>query len=310
MQSIRQICTVGMVLLLAGRAATAEVEPRIPADAEVVVSVNVAQILSSPLGAKYVRTAIAEALKQNPEAQEVLNYIGLDPMHDIGRLTVAMASAKNKDGLVVVRGKFDRAKIGDLAEKVAADQKGKIAIHRQGSATIYELAGEKKSFAMFPDESTLLIATSRDRLTSPAGQPKAELLALIAKADGRQAIWFVASPDATGEIKGGDDALKKLVDSLVGAIGTVKLESSIRLEVALLNKSAQSAAASAQTIIDFVGFAKVLAPQAIKEKPALAPLGEVINSIRAATRDKLVVVTAEISAEQIEKAIKSLRENK
>jgi hypothetical protein len=310
MSALRHIAGFGAIFLAASLAAAAEVDSRIPADTEIVVSVNVAQLFNSPLGAKYLRTAVDEALKHNAEGQEALNYLGLDPMRDITQLTLAMTSAKNKEGVVIIRGRFNRAKIDDLAQKVAAEQKDKLAIHNNGTATVYEITGEKKMFATFPDDSTLLVSMDRARLASPAGRPKSELLLLIAKADGKQAIWFVASPDATNEIKSSDDVQKKLLDSLVGVIGVVRLESSIRLEVALISKTSQSAAAAGKQINDLISLVKLMAPQAVKEKPELSPLVEVINSIHTAARDKLVVISAEFSAEQVEKAIKSYRSSK
>jgi len=302
MESLRHVFGFATVVLAASLAPAADVDPRLPADTEVVVSVNLSQLFNSPLGAKYLRTVIDEALKQNPQGQEVLTYIGLDPVHDITQMTLAMTSAKNKDGLVIVRGKFNRAKIGDLAEKVAAEQKDKLAIRKDGAATVYEIAGEQKMFATFPDDSTLLLSKDRARFSSPAGKPKPEISSLIAKADGKQAIWFVASPDATGEIKN--------LESVDGIIGVIKVESSVRLELALNCKTAQSAVATSTYVNELLGLAKSLIPQAVKDKPELSPLLEVINSIRASAREKLAVVTAEVSAEQIEKAIKSYRADK
>src|SRR5579871_3458262 len=180
MQSLRSFAAVCALIFAANLAMAADVEPRLPADAEIVVSVNVTQIFGSPLGAKYLRTTLDEALKHNPEAQSVLTYIGLDPLRDIGRFTLAMTSAKNKEGLVVIRGKFDRAKINDLAQTVAAQQTDKLAIHKDGAAIVYEITGEKKIFATFPDDSTLLVSMDCTRLAAPSARPKAELLSLIA----------------------------------------------------------------------------------------------------------------------------------
>jgi hypothetical protein len=310
MRRNHHLAGLAMVLLSAKFASAADVEARLPADTEVVVSVNVTQIINSPLGAKYVRSTIEEALKHNPQGQEALNYLGLDPLRDITRLTVAMTSAANKDGLVIVRGKFNRDKIDDLAGKVAADQKDKLTIHKSGSTTVYEIAGEKKMFATFPDDSTLLISTNRARLSAPPSKPKKEMLALIAQADGKQAIWFVALPEVTNELKNTDDTQKQLLDRLAGILGVVKFETNVRLELALLSKTAQSAAATGKMINDMVGLAKAFAPQAVKDKPELSPLLEIINSIHAAARDKLVLVTAEFTAEQIERAIKTIASGK
>src|SRR5205085_2724204 len=72
--------------VLSPAARGADVDKYLPADAELVISVNVRQILDSALVKKYGQ-AQAEAAIKKGEAQKLLSTIGLDPLKDITTIT-------------------------------------------------------------------------------------------------------------------------------------------------------------------------------------------------------------------------------
>src|SRR5437588_25725 len=125
MTLLRTLSGVAVTLLALGPARPAEVDSRLPADTEVVLSINLEQLLHSPLGKKYLRTTIAEAIKAYDTGQELLKYLELDPLRDINRITLASPAAASNRGLIIVQGKFNRTKLAELAEKVAAEHKDK-----------------------------------------------------------------------------------------------------------------------------------------------------------------------------------------
>src|SRR5262245_33085493 len=185
MTSMRFLTCFTVSFLALAQVRSAEVDPRLPGETEVVLSVNLDQLLNSPLGKKYLRTTIEEAIKGSTHGQELFKALELDPLKDIHRVTLALPAAASDAGLVIVRGKFNRERITELAEKLAADHKDKFKIHKSGDATIYEISGDKKVFATLAGDSVLLLAGSKEQLASPSknGKPKKELIALIGKAD-------------------------------------------------------------------------------------------------------------------------------
>src|SRR5207302_9024284 len=129
----------------------AEFDQFLPDDTAVVVSVNVEQLLNSPLGKKYIRAALEQGIKDNPQAQEMLKAFNFDPLKDLTRLTVAATGTDQDNALAILNGKFDREKVESTLAKVAADQPDKVKIHKADSTIVYEMINDEKkpSFAGF-----------------------------------------------------------------------------------------------------------------------------------------------------------------
>src|SRR5260370_1078179 len=92
-------------------ARAAEVDKHLPGDANLVVSVNVQQLLASEVVKKYALAKLKDAMKGDAETEKVLKELGLDPLTDFTRVTVALTTGAGPEKpLIVVRGKFDKAK--------------------------------------------------------------------------------------------------------------------------------------------------------------------------------------------------------
>jgi hypothetical protein len=123
----RVSCLAGLTaaLLTFPAARAAEVDRLLPADSELVVTVNVRQILESPLFKKHVALKDAQdALTEHlpGEANQILKDLGFDPFTDLDSVTVAGPGGHDKDrGLIVVRGRFDADKIKARAAQAAKD---------------------------------------------------------------------------------------------------------------------------------------------------------------------------------------------
>jgi hypothetical protein len=293
-----------LALVTGAPVAAAEADSRLPANTDVVVSVNLEQLLGSPLGKKYLRKSVEEALKSSP-AGETLKQLQLDPLKDINRVTLALSSGNPDSGLIIIQGKLNRGKIADLAEKVAADHPDKLKIHKSVEATVYEFPGDKTVFATFSGDSVLLLSNDREALTGKPEKPKKELVSLIEKVDAKQAAWLVMLPAATKTAPGVEDEQKRVLERLEGIYGVLKVQSGAKLELTLITQSPQVATSVAKIVVDWVATAKTFGTQALKDKPELGPLLEVVYSVNGTVRGKNVYVTAEVSAEQIEKAVKA-----
>ena len=58
----------------------ADIDANLPADTEVVVSINLDQLLASPLGKRYLAATVTEAIKANPQLQDALKSLEVDPL--------------------------------------------------------------------------------------------------------------------------------------------------------------------------------------------------------------------------------------
>ncbi len=77
-------------------------DARTPADAEVVVSVDVSQILDSEIFKKFAKDEMEKALL-NEKVKKELDAIGLNPLKDIHKLLITSRRHREAEGLV--RGK-------------------------------------------------------------------------------------------------------------------------------------------------------------------------------------------------------------
>ena len=83
--------------MLAGPARAAEVDPYLPDDTEVLVTVNVRQVLDSPLVKKSTLEKLREALKDIDMAEDVLKDLGFDPFKDLDRVTAFIRAVRGND---------------------------------------------------------------------------------------------------------------------------------------------------------------------------------------------------------------------
>lgn len=113
---IRPVLRACLVLVLAGAAAAAERIPaeRIPADCTWAAQVDAQALLASRLGGW-----LSARLDQQPHAARLamLEAVsGLALRRDLRRVTVCGVGERQEDGLLLVRGTFDAAKLATLAQ--------------------------------------------------------------------------------------------------------------------------------------------------------------------------------------------------
>src|SRR5262249_49999066 len=116
-------------LLLAVPVRAAEVDKLLPNDTETLVTVNVRQIIDSPLVQKLGVDKFKKALNEQDEAKKLLAELGFDPLKDLDSITFALSSGSDTDkNLVIIHGKFDVAKFNAKGEEVAKDMKDALKI--------------------------------------------------------------------------------------------------------------------------------------------------------------------------------------
>ncbi|HEV3144292.1 MAG TPA: hypothetical protein VGZ47_10435 [Gemmataceae bacterium] len=301
---------------------SAQIDPYVLNDGELVMSWNVQQFLETPLAKKYVRTSFEELLKSNAQFHTLLKDLELDPMKDISRVTVSGSTDPNGRGIVIVTGKFNRDKIQALAVKLVADpnSKDKLKVHKDGGLTIYEIAGEDRpTFVTFAGESTMLASRSREvlkeavsRTSGKVGEPKKELAALIEKASDKDTLWLAALPskDNLKSVPVGDPQQKQAVEKVTGISGTVRVDKDVNIELLFHNADMASADAVNKALQDGINLLKFFAPNLAKEKPEYASLNDIINTLHTGVKDTTVRLTGELSAASIEKSLKALKNEK
>jgi hypothetical protein len=324
----RRVWVHGLALLLAATAAPvrgAEVDRFLPADTEMVFTLNVKQVLDSALVKKYGLEHAKEALKSLDEVNDILKDLGFDPFTDLERVIVALPTADEPDkGLVIVHGRYDLAKFEAKGKQAAKDHADALKIHKVpdglgGQHLVYEVAIPEKAdtplFVALAGKTTLLASPGKDYVVDalkktnlkdkPALKNK-DFQALLERMDNRQSFSLAAVGTAfTKGNQGNTPAeVKRFFEQTDAIGGGITVGEDIKLEVVISAKTAQAAKDLNKTITDGLNFGKAILAAAAINQPEIAPVVEIVNSLKATAKDKTVTLKAQVSAEALEKAFK------
>jgi hypothetical protein len=309
----------GALLAVALPAGAAEVDKYLPADSEVVVSINVRQLLDAPLFTKLALPRIQEHLKDQG-VQDVLTALGFDPLKDVSRITAGGPSVNGLDrGLVIVHGRFDLTKFKARAEEAARDNPDTLKVVKKGDYTMYEVAGGKGDkgrpfFVGLLNGETLVVAHATsyvgEAFDKEAGKKKGTLRKgverLVEKADDGKAVWAVA-PSATlakGPV-GKQDKLQKILAQCEALTLTVAVAEDVDTEIALAAKNPAAAKTLTAELRDGLeqvkGLAGLFAGQGNKK---LSPVVDILDSTKVGAQGGRVLVKSHVGADLIEKAAK------
>jgi hypothetical protein len=310
-------------LVLTAPARAAEVVDRLlPNDTETVISINLKQILNSPLGKKMPTDKIEEAIKSQDELAKNLQDLGFDPLKDLDSIVVAGSSGNEPDkGLVIVRGKFDVKKFEAKAEEVAKDMKDVLKIHKVpdglgGTTKLYEVNPPNQDQALFvalPNGTTMVASAGKDyvldALDKVAEKKKTvlknkDLADLLKRIDTEQSMWMavLGSTLAKSQLGSNPDA-KEVIDKISDASGGIHIDKDIKIRLSVTAKSADDAKDLDEKIKDGLNTALGAVALLAGQKKELAPLVDVLKNVKPSVKDKVVSVELEIAGKDIEKAI-------
>jgi hypothetical protein len=308
------------------RAADAvEVDKFVPPDTEIFVRVNLRQAFDSKL-AKPGIDQLRDLIKQFEELNEAFRELGFDPFTDLDSLTVAAPNSNESDRLlVIVHGKFKldkfKAKGADVAKAMGDVLKlHKVADGAGGQVIVYEVAIPIQDQALFialPDETTLIASPGKDYVADAIKRGKAralvalknkDLQAVLARLDPKQTLSLAAIGDALAKNLS-DATVKGLLARVEAVGGGITLGDDIKLELVIGTKTLQDANEFKATVNDYVTKGLALVGLLALQQKELAPVVDVLKSVRCTGKDKAVTIKAEISAEVIEAIQKALGEN-
>jgi hypothetical protein len=313
---------VAALLLTAPARAAEVVDKLLPNDTETVVSINIKQILNSPLGMKIPKDKIEEAIKNQDEVHKNLQDVGFDPLKDLDSILYAGASGNEPDkGLVIVHGKFDVKKFQAKAEEVAKDMKDVLKIHKVpdasgGTTNLYEVNAPGQDTPLFvalPSGSTMVASAGKDyvldALDKEAGRKTTalknkDLAALLNRIDTAQSLWMavLGSTLSKSKLSENPDA-KEVVDKISDASGGIHIDKDIKVQVSVTAKTADDAKDLDEKLKDGLNTALGAVALLAGQKKELAPLVDVLKNVKPTIKDKVVSVELEISGKDIEKAI-------
>jgi hypothetical protein len=302
-----------------------DVDIFLPPDTEIFVRVNLRQVIDSKLAKSGVEQ-LRELVKQFDDLNEAFKDLGFDPFQDLDTITFAAPNTNEPDRmLVILHGKYKldkfKAKGADIAKNIGEFLKlHKVADGTGGQVTVYEVTAPGQDQALFvalPNETTLIVSPGKDyvadaikrgKAKGPAALKNKEFQALLAKMDPKQTLALAGLGDALAK-NVGDAAIKEVLAKVDAVGGGVTLGDDIKLELVIGTKTLQDAKELKATVNDYVTKGLALIGLLALQQKELAPVVDVLKSVRCNANGKVVTIKAEISAEVIEAIQKALGGN-
>jgi hypothetical protein len=310
---------------------TPKITPYLLDDADFVVQINVEQLLASPLYKQNYQKQVEELLKMEA-VQAVLKDTGLDPLKDLKRVTVVVGKSCHPDiektgmmgkPVVILEGRFDKAKLQAKAEQLAKDGKT-LKIHAVGDDKVYEalnLPGNEKLFVAQAGEDTLVASALKEQvvtvLEKAAGKKKTQL-----KHKAMQQLLEKTDPKAQASVTIIGEMISGVGVSMMGGTKTVSLRTmkeegieafqggltvgdDLKGKVTLTTKDAATAKNMAEEMQKGVANAtKEVQKKAAQEKD-LVPLVEAMQTIKITPAGENITFEVQGSAKSLESLIKS-----
>ena len=319
---------VALALGIAPAAAPAADPKLLPKGTEVVISVNLQQILQS------------EAAKANKELVDQAKFLvesgladkgvakhleraGFDLFRDLHRITFASPGRnKPQEGLLLVEGNFNAAKIQAAAEDAAKDKGETLKVVKAGKYQVFLISPPEK------DEKAYVTIVG-NKLLVAAGD-KAAFDGALARLDGTQAPElskeFKALMETTGEkqsfsIAATGPALSRLLENApvpnaetaaaslqaVDALSlAITITRDITFQLGVNAKDKEAAEQISKAANGGLVLVRSMVAKKAKEDEKLAPVLDVVKTLRVTSVGPNVTVRGEITFENLGKLLKNL----
>lgn len=268
----------------------------VPAGAKMIAGIDADRAKNSVFGQRLM----AQIREDNKGFQEFLAQTGFDPRRDIREVVVAGTEDK-KQGIVLIRGAFDTAKI-----KAAMLAHGVAATQYQG-VELWSGAGKRSDGAIAVLTSTLavggsdeMVKAALDRRTASGTAIPAALAARINDWSGRYDAWFVSTgplgPNATkmGTLNG---AANFSVESILEAAAGARFRADIDIAAETIMRSAPDATAMADVVRFLVSMVRMNAGKKGVDEDVL----KVLDSLQVSTAGAIARVSVTVPEQTLEK---------
>jgi len=300
----------------------AEADPLLPADCQLVASVQLRQLADASAVKKYLLPGLKDLALKDADLTKLLKAVSIDPMKDIDRAIIAGPAVVEADKtLLILRGRFDLARIHAGADDIARRDAAALRIQKEGDRRLYQLKAQDEavpaSFLCFLDKETavasparalVLDAIARKDGKKPAAVSKA-LGTLLARIDGQASAWFacLVSDDLRGQMSATGEA-QDLASSLQTLRGTVTVGDGVQADFVIQTDNAKNAV----EIRKFTEGVKGILILAVmnRDKQYGGLWADLLSALKVASDKEAVVVKGQVSAAQIEKSLQDVKKPK
>jgi hypothetical protein len=291
-----------------------------PADAEIVFGVNFRQMLTSPMvKPEELEQNFKTLIKQNKQAEQMLQAAGIDPLKDIdGVLLTVSGIGPQAKVRAVVQGRFKEDKIQSAAQDFAKKQPERLKVTKQDGKTVYEATPEKGNgqplYAAFADRNTLVLTSSKEytlQSITEDGKKPAEvgkkMKEALAPLSGKESLWFAAIiTDQVKQLLKNNAATGGFAANLESVTGSMNLTNALQVLLKIHTTNAQSA----EQIKGLFDQFKPLLEDAAKNNEEAGPvLTEVLQNLKVNTQKGDVNITLKLSQDALKKIEDTVKKN-
>jgi len=278
-------------------------------NAEMVMVINLKQMTTSDL-LKGNLPAIKDAMKNQEVIKTVLDSTGIDPFKDVENILISGSgsSAQDAKGLVVVRGKFDTAKIHTALKKEADKKDSEIELVKEGDLQLYQVKMQDQTVVAGFSGKSVLVLTNTKEATAEAIKNGGKKSAKVSKEMKAALGKFTGKETFTLALVVNDD-LKKLIEKAprvgesAAKLQTVTASLTVTDAVALNVTGNTSEKKAAKNLAGVLLLLKGIGQGAVggmDDLPAI--LGDILEAIKIAAEKESVTIDLKISKDMIDKA--------
>jgi hypothetical protein len=306
-----------VLLLFPAFASAADVTAYLPANTDVVVTVQVRQIADSELGKKVGAELLKELLGAVKQAAAAVEASGLDLLKDFEVITVGIDidHLDPPKPFALFEGKFDAKKVEASMSKYAKDHREQLSAITVGGRAAYKLPGNKSNETMFAailDDTKLVVAGSEEDLTgafkAAAGDRKPviskDLANLLSTAKSTAPIFARAwVKGKLTELKVPNEKLQAQVQKVDWATAAITVTKDVAITLTINGQDEAGAKLLSDLFGATIGLIRLQLAAAAEDQPELTPLRDLLKATRVAPVGKTVVATGSVKGEAIEKAL-------
>jgi hypothetical protein len=302
-----------MSLVAAGATPAADLESYLPKDTDLVLSLNVRQVLDSPVVKNNSIDLIRATLSTNKEVEESIKALGLNPLADFERISIGinLENLNNPRAMVVIDGKFDTMKIANLMDALIKKNAKQFGVEKDNGKVIYRITASNQTvFATAIDANTIVLATMKEYVVNAAKsgrkpEIRKELAGLLANADPKVSLYLAGHVKGRlGAVPLPDADVKKMIDQIETITGEVRLDKDLQAVVTLTTSNAQVAKEVQSLAQSAISLYRLQLKLALSDQPELRPVVDLASSVKAVQKDKQIVISGNLAGAGIEKLLK------
>jgi hypothetical protein len=290
----------------------------LPEDSTMLITVNVRQILNSPLVQKIGLEPLKDLIAQSEDVSRILEDLGLDPFQDVDKITVASPGGDDEDrGLIIVDGRFDPAKFEAKGAQMLKDNPDLLVLHKLadgkgGWRHIYEVRLPDQDVPLFlavANKGTVLASSGKDYVVDALRKEgkdvkvtleNKDFQALLEQLDDQKSVSLAFLGKSLTQSDTLPDSVRAFFQDVEAIGGGASFGKDIELEVVVASKTAEDARRLNQSVNDAltqgIGLLALLATQ----DRQLMPVLDVVKTIRCSARGKTVTLKAQVPSDILE----------